>query len=238
MSNLIILDKPIRAYENLYSLNELHQHPLVGAESKYRPTFFLRLDTTKDLIAEMQSEGQPLTSICVVKNGLGSYACEELVLAYAMWISPKFHLIVLRAFIAMHRNENQQQQLALPDPEPLISKSLTKSEWLAFVGHWYALYNTLDLLAELEKPLQAIGSHFAVTAYTHTHEYVNNLGLMKRILEPMLAEFEVDPVDDPFKFRALKTLREFKPKGLANAVRLSNQLPKPKPVKNYAIRQN
>ncbi|WP_439287536.1 BRO family protein [Lonepinella sp. BR2904] len=130
----------------------------------------------------------------------------------------------------------QAEQLALPDPEPLISKSLTKSEWLQFAGHWYALYNTLDLLADLEHPLQAIGSSFAITAYTHAHEYVNNLGLMKRILEPMLAEFEVDPVDDPFKFRALKTLREFKVKGVANGVKLSNQLPKP--VKNYAVRQN
>ncbi|WP_439235147.1 BRO family protein [Lonepinella koalarum] len=130
----------------------------------------------------------------------------------------------------------QAEQLALPEPEPLISKSLTESEWLQFAGHWFALYNALDLLAELEQPLQAIGSRFAVTAYTHAREYANNLGLMKRILEPMLAEFEVDPIDEPFKFNALKTLREFKAKGLANAVRLSNQLPKPKPVKNYAAR--
>ncbi|WP_439236734.1 P22AR C-terminal domain-containing protein [Lonepinella koalarum] len=130
----------------------------------------------------------------------------------------------------------QAEQLALPEPEPLISKSLTESEWLQFAGHWFALYNALDLLAELEQPLQAIGSRFAVTAYTHAREYANNLGLMKRILEPMLAEFEVDPIDEPFKFNALKTLREFKVKGLANGVKLSNQLPKPKPVKNYAAR--
>ncbi|TYG33573.1 hypothetical protein FW755_11660 [Lonepinella koalarum] len=123
----------------------------------------------------------------------------------------------------------QAEQLALPEPEPLISKSLTESEWLQFAGHWFALYNALDLLAELEQPLQAIGSRFAVTAYTHAREYANNLGLMKRILEPMLAEFDVDPIDEPYKFNALKTLREFKVKGLANAVRLSNQ---PRAIKN------
>ncbi|WP_439290814.1 P22AR C-terminal domain-containing protein [Lonepinella koalarum] len=129
----------------------------------------------------------------------------------------------------LDKETQQPQQIALPEPEPLISKSLTESEWLQFAGHWFALYNALDLLAKLEQPLQAIGSRFAVTAYTHAREYANNLGLMKRILEPMLAEFDVDPIDEPYKFNALKTLREFKVKGLANAVRLSNQ---PRAIKN------
>lgn len=109
MSNLIISQNAIRQIDNLYSLNDLHKAS--GNEEKHRPTFFVRLDTTKELVAEIQKE-DPNAQVLISKNGIGTYACEELVIAYAMWISPKFHLIVLRAFLAMHRN--QPQQLALP----------------------------------------------------------------------------------------------------------------------------
>ena len=110
MSNLQILSNSIRTFENLYSLNDLHQAS--GSENKHAPFRFIRLETTKELIAEIESDGQ--TQAVKVYRGSqgGTYVCEELVLSYAMWISPKFHLIVLRAFLAMHRN--QPQQLALP----------------------------------------------------------------------------------------------------------------------------
>ena len=115
MSNLIISQNAIRQIDNLYSLNDLHKAS--GNEEKHRPTFFARLDTTKELVAEIQKE-DPNAQVLISKNGIGTYACEELVIAYAMWISPKFHLIVLRAFLAMHKSEsqnaNQIQPLALP----------------------------------------------------------------------------------------------------------------------------
>ena len=116
MSNLQILSNSIRTFENLYSLNDLHQAS--GSENKHAPFRFIRLETTKELIAEIESDGQ--TQAIKVYRGSqgGTYVCEELVLSYAMWISPKFHLIVLRAFLAMHKSEsqnaNQIQPLALP----------------------------------------------------------------------------------------------------------------------------
>lgn len=113
MSNLQILSNQIRKNGNLYSLNDLHIAS--GSENKHRPALFIRLETTKELIAEMENESQPRNTILVVKNGLGSYACKELVIAYAAWISPAFHLVVLRAFL--NQIESKQKQIALPEPQ-------------------------------------------------------------------------------------------------------------------------
>ncbi len=100
MSNLAILNTSIRSYENLFSLNDLHKAS--GNLAKHKPAFFLRIDTTKDLIAEIEKETPNALKVIRGTQG-GTYACEELVIAYAMWISPKFHLIVLRAFLNLHK---------------------------------------------------------------------------------------------------------------------------------------
>ena len=109
MSNLTILKTAIRTFENLYSLNDLHIAS--GAEAKHQPSLFIRLDATQELISEIQKETDEENILQSFRSGVnrGTYACEELVIAYAMWISPKFHLIVLRAFLAMHRNQPQQK---------------------------------------------------------------------------------------------------------------------------------
>ncbi|MDY4280836.1 MAG: KilA-N domain-containing protein [[Pasteurella] mairii] len=139
MSNLTILKTSIRKFNDLYSLNDLHSAS--GGEEKHRPTFFIRLDTTKDLITEIESENsdvQICTSTKSFRTGQnkGTWACEELVLAYAMWISPKFHLIVLRAFLNMHKQQCLPQQLALPEPEPTMTVELKVSEWRKLVSVW------------------------------------------------------------------------------------------------------
>ncbi|URH74560.1 KilA-N domain-containing protein [Pasteurella multocida] len=158
MSNLSILNKSIRVVGGLYSLTDLHKAS--GNEIKHKPTFFLRLDQTKDLIAEIEKESklQICNSVKVIHGGVnsGTYACEELVLSYAMWISPKFHLIVLRAFLAMHRGEVKPQQLALPEPKPrgilldeeafyVVAKAIAKLNESTF--EWEKI---MDLFSELE----------------------------------------------------------------------------------------
>ncbi|MBF1221603.1 MAG: KilA-N domain-containing protein [Haemophilus influenzae] len=117
MSNqLTILNNSIRSFDNLYSLKDLHK--ISGGEKKHEPYLFIRLETTQELITEIKRESdyEPVKTIRGTQGG--TYACEELVIAYAMWISPKFHLIVLRAFLAMHKAESQNasqiQPLALP----------------------------------------------------------------------------------------------------------------------------
>lgn len=134
-TQLTILKTSIRTFENLYSLNDLHLAS--GGEDKHRPTFFIRLDTTKDLVKEIESENsdvQICTSIKSLRTGVnkGTWACEELALAYATWISPKFHLVVLRAFIAMHKGGLQNStQIVQLEPKPDVVLPHEKAEQIA-----------------------------------------------------------------------------------------------------------
>lgn len=122
MSSLTVLNHEIHQVDNLYCLNDLHKAS--GGLEKHRPTFFLRNQETKDLVAEIIDEKlssanlqngknpdvQIRTSVensvlRVVKGNFGkakqgAFACKEIVYRYAMWISPKFALAVIRVFDA------------------------------------------------------------------------------------------------------------------------------------------
>lgn len=112
-----ILDNNIRVVDGLYSLNDLHKAS--GSEDKNSPKLFVRNQQTQDLINEI-SQGTDLhLAIKTVHGGTlrGTYVCRELVYAYAMWISAKFHLLVIRAFDAMY---NQKPELPTPPQNPRL----------------------------------------------------------------------------------------------------------------------
>ena len=108
-STLIIGTASIRQIDGLYSLNDLHKAS--GGKEKHRPAFFLRLDQTQALIAEINCADLHSLETREGRNG-GTYACKELVIAYAAWISPAFHLKVIRVFLA-------QVGRTLPAPETI-----------------------------------------------------------------------------------------------------------------------
>lgn len=81
--------------EGRFSLNDLHSAS--GGNPTHRPGEFLRLQQTQDLIAEIETAGIPAVKSKEGRGG-GTFAGKELVYAYAMWISPKFHLQVIRTF--------------------------------------------------------------------------------------------------------------------------------------------
>ena len=206
MSNLQILTQSIRTFENLYALNDLHIAS--GGKSKHQPSNFVRLDTTKALIAEIEKDNQHALKIIRGTNG-GTYACEELVIAYAMWISPQFHLVVLRAFMAMHRN--QPQQLALPEPEKKFSFEFTEYELQQLAWLWFAFKRGIGTFQHIEKAFNVLGSNMSGQIYGQAYEYLSVLRSTNQILNRITSDFNIDPMTN---WRVLKHLRGFNPKAV------------------------
>lgn len=210
MSNLTILNSSIRQLDNLYSLTDLHRAS--GGKQKHKPVLFLSNQQTKELISEIKIEskvGIPTSAVKTVRGGKNpsTYACEELMLAYAMWISPQFHLVVLRAFMAMHRK--QPQQLALPEPEKTYTVTLTEYELQTVAWACFAFRRNNNLLHELYSPLAAIGSKFAVEARDNAVEYRNTLRRFNEVVKRITVDIEADPETN---WRVLKHIRSFNEK--------------------------
>lgn len=210
MSNLSILNTSIRTHESLFSLNDLHKAS--GGAEKHRPSLFIRLDTTQDLISEIQKEVKSTDLIFKTTGGRGlrgTYACQELVLSYAMWISPKFHLIVLRAFLAMHRN--QPQQLALPEPEKKYTFEFTEYELQQLVWLWFAFKRGVGTFQYIEKAFRALGSNMSGQIYGQAYEYLSVLRSTNQILNRITSDFNIDQMTN---WRVLQHLRDFNPKAV------------------------
>ena len=212
MSNLTILKTSIRSYENLFSLNDLHIAS--GGLEKHRPSLFARNEQTKELIKEIENDRSAKTifALKTIRGGSdiskqGTWACEELVLSCAMWISPKFHLIVLRAFLAMHRN--QPQQLALPEPEKKFTREFTEHDLQQLVWAWFALLRGTELCQVLHPALKQIGSHYAASVYGVAYEYRSTLRQAHNVLTRITEQFECEQGNN---WRVLKYLRAYNPK--------------------------
>lgn len=109
--NFTIANTSIRTdVEGRYCLNDLHK--AAGGENRHRPSLWVENQQTKDLIAEIDKAGIPAIHS---KQGLGTFVCKELVYSFAMWISPAFHLQVIRTFDAVTTgNGGSQDRSARP----------------------------------------------------------------------------------------------------------------------------
>lgn len=121
MADLIIAGHGIRRDDaGRYSLNDLHR--AAGGASRHQPTFWLRNAQTEDLVAELlQSADSQSAPVRTINGGneRGTYVAKELVYAYAMWISPAFHLQVIRAYDQLVTAPPADPLVALQDPARL-----------------------------------------------------------------------------------------------------------------------
>ncbi len=101
-----------------FCLNDLHKAS--GGENKHRPSYWLDLQGIKDLIEFLETENSIADfSAIFTKQGLGTFAAKELVYSYAMWISAKFQIAVIRAYDAM-----------VSKPYGLVElESVNKTQW-------------------------------------------------------------------------------------------------------------
>lgn len=116
MIMLTISSSTIQVVDGLYCLNDLHKAS--GGEEKHAPFRFMRNAETRSLAKQIERtpnmvDGSITKAYKIIrggnsKNRQGTYVCKELVYRYAMWINPRFYLMVIRTF---DKVANQQQEL-------------------------------------------------------------------------------------------------------------------------------
>ncbi|WP_410681538.1 P22AR C-terminal domain-containing protein [Avibacterium paragallinarum] len=216
MKNLTILNTSIRTLNNLYSLNDFHKAS--GGEKKHQPALFMRLDTTKLLISEINSDLQICRSASrrpdlvfnIIHGGInsGTWVCQELVIAYAAWISAAFHLKVIRAFMAINGIGTQPQQLALPEPEKKYPVELSESDLQNLAWDWFALFKCVEFTRNIVPALDAIQSKFAPQARSIVSEYGSMLRRHQPLIQKLTAQFEIETWGDENWNRVLPTIRD------------------------------
>lgn len=147
-----------------FCLNDLHKAS--GGEDRHVPGYWLDNDKASELVAELETTGIPVVKK-TGRNG-GTYVCRELVYAYAMWISAKFHLEVIRTFDALATGK-------LPAPAARVSPS--KPPVMVAAGMLPGLVRALRACG-IDKNAAALGANQIATAETgvnllalagHTH---------------------------------------------------------------------
>lgn len=148
-----IAETVINMVDGLYSLNDLHKAS--GNESKHQPAFFMRNQETKELIEEIERSANLLNgAICKAVKRIqggdakkqGTYVCKEIVYRYAMWISPKFALIVIRAFDAMvTRTDSTQRAVLVAACTKLSAGNMAISDVYKMVGGKFGYDNIIDI---------------------------------------------------------------------------------------------
>ncbi|HBV5155992.1 TPA: phage antirepressor KilAC domain-containing protein [Klebsiella oxytoca] len=119
-----------------FNLNALHKASGLGANKA--PAQWLRTQTAKSLLAELEKE---TVQICIVsdegRNG-GTFAHELLAIEYAGWISPSFRLQVNQTFLDFKAGKLQAYRdpmEALNDPELLRGTLLVYTEKVIALKH-------------------------------------------------------------------------------------------------------
>lgn len=125
--------------EGRYCLNDLHK--AAGSIKHQQPAKFFEAQHAQDLASEI---GEFAKATAMGRNG-GTFVVKELVYAYAMWISPKFHLEVIRSYdrlategVAVHASA---AEAVLDDPLTYMEKVIAQAKMLKAERDRLALEN-------------------------------------------------------------------------------------------------
>ncbi|TKU54828.1 KilA-N domain-containing protein [Citrobacter sp. wls712] len=115
MNHLMVIDgiEVRRDVHGRYCLNDLHR--AAGDKERHKPSNFLRMDSTRELCMEIdRCSDMSIGCVETIRGGFGqgTYVSRELVFAYAMWISPSFHLKVIRTFDQVTRTPDKLSGMA------------------------------------------------------------------------------------------------------------------------------
>ena len=184
--NLIqISNVSIRQHNGLYSLNDLHRAS--GGEDKNAPRRWLQNQQTIDLIKECELDGFP--SI-LSKQGLGTFACKELVCAYATWISPKFFLQVIRTFLAVHEQGSLKPDFHLTAPTTPDERKPLREAVFALAAQYGLAYSTAYKMVHQRFNVEAIEA-IPAEQIPLAVEYVHRLTLNGEVLDKQPEKTEI-----------------------------------------------
>ena len=189
---LVIGDFSIRQdQDGRYCLNDLHKAS--GGQDRHKPKYWTGLIQTKELVQEVCKGGiTPLDEKQVITtihggNNRGTFAAKELVYSYAMWISAKFHLTVIRAYDAMvmQWQINDRQSIS-PEQQALLHEIVARrsgGERKIYAEMWsrHNRHFKIPRYAEL------LAIHFAESVH-----YLETMELKAKIVEPKQDLIAVD----------------------------------------------
>ena len=184
--------------EGRYSLADLHKAS--GNLAKHKPSNFLRVEQTQELIKEIEqcsdislcetdhfSNMRSAVKVINGGNNRGTYAVKEMVYAYAMWISAKFHLMVIRAYDAMVMQWQISDRKSIsPEQQALLHEIVdrrSKGERKIYAEMWsrHNRHFKIPRYAEL------LAIHFPEAVH-----YLETMELKAKIVEPKQDLIAVD----------------------------------------------
>lgn len=122
--------------EGRFNLNALHKAS--GSEKKNGPSYWLALESTKQLIVELEKQTTEISVVTIEGRNGGTFAHELLAIEYAGWISPAYRLQVNQTFLDFKAGKLQptfDPAAALNDPEFLRGTLLGYTEKVIALEH-------------------------------------------------------------------------------------------------------
>ena len=158
---LSIGDIAVRQLNGLFSLNDLHK--AAGGEAKHQPALFMRMEQTQALIAEIGNSTDSQSFKTKEGRNGGTYACRELVIAYAAWISAAFHLKVIRVFLDATTGRPYNPAIDYTRVSPAEKQAIRKAvaaragkNKLAYAAIYEALHRRFDVNSYHELPAESL----------------------------------------------------------------------------------